>query len=122
MPTVAEIAAQAFAAVSVAIPGVIMACTVTRTVPGTYDPETGTTGSPTETQATGECVIDQRDQLIGSYARSMEIQETDTLMWVRGLSFVPRDLDTITVGGVTRTIVFVDDLAQQGAFMAVIAR
>lgn len=124
MPTVAEIAETAFTAVGAAIPGVVLSCVIERKTPGEYDPETGAPPSPTELEATAECIVDQRARLLSLYAKALEIREGDTLAWVRGAAFVPRATDTITIGsGPLRNIVFVDDLLDQGgALCAVVCR
>lgn len=125
MPTVSAIAETAFTAVAAAIPGVVLSCVIERKTPGEYDPETGIPASPSEMEATAECIVDQRARLLSLYAKALEIREGDTLAWVRGASFVPRATDSITIGdsGPVRQIVFVDDLLDQGgALCAVVCR
>jgi hypothetical protein len=104
--------------------------TVTRTVPGTYDPDTG----PTSTTLTSSCkiVFDTKPDTNDTRLVGLEILPTDEKMLLQGLTFKPNEGDTVTItarGDGTsvsdqpvRRIIFVDDVIQSGALYSVVGR
>lgn len=114
--TVAAIAAEAMTSVASELTGVVKACTLTRTTRGEYDPAAGSHSTTTAT-ATGRAVFDTstkiEDALPGYVAGP-----TERLVWLEGLSIVPKEADPIAIGGTDFTIAAVGDVAGAGTFFA----
>lgn len=88
------------------------ACTLTRTVPGSYNPETGATATGTATTYTGVCAVfgySQRDRA------NTDIREGDrrVLIAPSGMT-LPRTGDTLAIGGTTYTVVAARELSPAG--------
>lgn len=115
MPTVAEIAAAAFGAVTNAIPGVVQGATLTRRTTGTYNP---TTGSHSATTATSPCsVVFDIARPVRDLFPDYVIGPSEKLAYLEGLTFAPKENDTLSIGG---TVKMVADIAGAGDLYAVI--
>lgn len=117
MTTVAEIASEAFTAVAAELTGVVKSATLTRTVQGEYDPETGTFETTTSTD-TGRAIFDTstkiEDALPGYVAGP-----TEQLVWIEGLDTLePKENDAIAIVGVDYTVKHVGDIVGAGSLYA----
>lgn len=119
MTTVADIAARAFNAVSAAITDAIPAATITRTVQGLYDPEQDVYDTTTETQ-TGRAVISDERPKQDAFP-AFVIGPQDELILLEGFTSV-RENDVLTIGGVDRTVMAVQDIVGAGVLFNVVAR
>jgi hypothetical protein len=125
--TVAAIAAEAFTAVAEELPDVIKSCTITRTVQGAYDATTGAY-SVTTTTYTGRALIATGGTVEGGVASTIKDMfpnyvagPADVVIFIEGLSTAPKENDTVTIGGVARTIKAAGDIVGAGSFYVVIA-
>ena len=119
MTTVAEIAAAAFDDVDAELTDVIQACTVTSVALGAYNATTGV-HALTPTNVTGRAVMDQSTPIQDIFPDYV-VGPGDTLFWLEGLSAAPAENNTLTVGGVTRTIKRVGDVVGVGTFFSAVA-
>jgi hypothetical protein len=122
MPRVSEIAAEAFDAVAVEVPGVIQACTVTRSL-NAYDPASGAMsgGSPSEDSADGRCVWASIDAVRDIFP-SLEISDADALVYAIELSMPPREGDTFAAGGRRGQVLAVRDILNTAELFALVIR
>lgn len=121
MPTVAEIAKEAFDAVSEEMPDVIQAATLTRTTQGTvYDPETGTYPETTETFTCRALFGDEK--AMADTFPAYVIGPNDRLVYVEGLATMPKETDAMTIGGQAVTVTRVGDIVGVGTFFSLVVR
>ena len=118
--TVTAIASAAFTAVNAAITDAIKACTVTKTALGAYNSATGAHATTTSND-TGRAVAGTQTAIQDTFPAYV-VGPTDVLFYLEGLSAAPAENDTLTIGGVDRTITAVGDIAGAGTFYAVVAR
>ena len=125
--TVAAIAAEAFTAVAAELPDVIKACTLTHVTQGTYNATTGSYGETTTT-ATGRALITTGSSSEGVGSATIKDMfpnyvagPADLVIFLEGLSMAPQENDTLTIGGVVRTIKAAGDIVGAASFYVVIA-
>lgn len=120
MPTVAEIAKEAFDAVSEEMPDVIQSGTLTRTTQGAYDPETGDYTTTTQTWLCRALFADEK--AMADAFPAYVIGAGDRVVYVEGLTTTPRETDALTIGGQSTTVMRVGDIVGVGTFFSLIVR
>lgn len=119
MVTIAEIAAQAFDGVAAEITDAIGAATLTRTVQGAYDTDTGTYSTTPEEQ-TGRSVL-ETTKPINDIFPDYVIGPGDELLFLEGFTSC-RENDVLTIGAVGRTVLQVQDILGAGTLFYCVAR
>lgn len=120
MPTVAEIAKEAFDAVSEEMPDVIQAASLTRTVQGAYNPATG---QYTTTTQTWDCrALFGDEKAMADTFPAYVVGPNDRLAYVEGLAVAPKEADAMTIGGQVVSVTRVADIVGVGTFFSLIVR
>jgi hypothetical protein len=123
MPTVAEIAKEAFDAVAQEMPDVIQAATLTRTTQGAYDPVTGSHTTTTQAWACRALFADERAlKGLADAFPSYVVGPSDRLTYIEGLATHPIEGDAITIGGKNYLAQIIADIVGVGTFFSVIVR
>ena len=105
--------------VAVAIPDAVHPATIVRTTNGTYNATTGAYAATTAT-TTGRAVFaDERpiEDVFSDYV----VGPADQLILLEGFTSV-KENDALTIGGVTRDVRRVQDIAGAGSVFYVVAR
>ena len=119
MPTLTEIAQEAFDAVAAEIPGVIKSVTVSRVVTGNeYDPETGKYNETSMT--TNGRAIAESDTAIEDAFPDLTATPSGVIWFVAELDFAPEENDSFEVNGVKRTVEAVRDILENGELFRVL--
>ena len=119
MTTVADIASDAFGAVSAAITDAIHAATLTRTTQGAYDPATGAYAATTAEQ-TGRAVVDTVTPIDDAFPAYV-VGPADELILLEGFTSCVEN-DALEFAGRTRTVRRVQDIVAAGTLFFVVAR
>lgn len=106
MASVVDKVASAYAAL--ARKGLAASATLTRTVSGAYDPATGTNTAGTTTTSACLVTLDGSSRTTLGFKFGEALVQTGDLLAsfpAKGLAFNPVPGDTLTVGGVTYTVI-----------------
>lgn len=120
MPTVAEIAKEAFDAVAEEMPDVIQSASLTRETQGAYDPVTGTYTTTTQTYSCRALFADEK--AMADAFPAYEIGPADRMVYVEGLATTPKEADEMTIGSQKVTVTRVGDIVGTGTFFSLIVR
>lgn len=120
MPTVAEIAKEAFDGVAAEMPDVIQDASLTRTTQGVYDPSTGTYATTTQTWNCRALFADEK--AMADAFPAYVIGPADRMAYVEGLATTPKEADAMTIGGQAVTVMRVGDIVGVGTFFSLIVR
>lgn len=121
MPTVAEIAKEAFDGVAEEMPDVIQAASLTRTVRGEeYDSDTGSYLVTTETWPCRALFADENS--MADAFPAYVIGPSDRMVYVEGLTTTPNETDRMVIGGQPVIVQSVGDIVGVGTFFSLIVR
>lgn len=119
MTTVTEIAGRAFDRVSARITDAVHSASIVRTTNGAYNASTGAYATTTAT-TTGRAVF-ANETPIEDIFPDYVVGASDQMLILEGFASV-KENDDITIGGVTRTVRRVQDIAGAGSVFYVVAR
>ena len=118
--SIAQISKKAFDAVSKKVNGVIFKAVLETDEKGSYNRTTAAYDDATNTTYNCRLLVDKtpKDGKLGTYI----ISKKEQVLIVEGLTIVPKENQTLTFNGGTKTITFVDDVLSAGSLFYVVVK
>lgn len=118
--TVGQIGKKAFDAVAKKLSGVIHDAVLETDEKGSYNRTTASYDEASNSTYDCRLIVDKtpKDGKVGTYT----VPEKERVLLVEGLTVVPKENQTLTYGGETKTITFVDDILFAGELFYVVVK